>query len=365
MRTIHFYIIRQILKNLVMTVIVLTLLFLIGNAMKDILKLVASQKVPPLTLLKAFGFLLPFVLVYTMPIAFLTATLMVFGKLSSDNELTAIKASGISLASTIYPVILLSIAFSILCAWVNLDLGPKGRVAFKKLLYEAGQQDLKGMLPEGRYITDIPGYVFYIGKIDENTLHNVLCYYVEEDCKMTDLSAPTAALIDDPSSDSIKIVFNNPTIFSRDECGGLWRPMKSGQVEIEFLRPGSELFRKVKLSEMTLSQLLDEIRSLKSSGIDSSDVIPAKMHLHEKISFSLASLGFTLVGIPLGIQAHRRDSSSGVAIALLLMLLYYGLLIGAKSLESKPAWNPHLLLWIPNLIFQTTGTILILKKNKN
>lgn len=365
MRTIHFYIIRQVLKNLVMTILVLTMLFLIGNALKDILKLLAAHRVPPLTVAQAFAYLLPFVLVYTLPIGFLTATLMVFGRLSSDQELTAIRASGISLTSIVYPVVLMSILFCFLCAWVNLDLGPRGRVAFKKLLFDAGQRDLKGLLPEGRFITDFPGYVLYISRIDGNTLHNVLFYSVENGRKMTDLRADTAQLVDDPGSDEIQIQFFNPTIFTRQDSSGLWQPSYGGSLEISFPRPGTELFRQVKLSEMTLTQLLEEAEKLKSSGMTGADILPVKMHLHEKISFSFASLGFTLLGIPLGIQAHRRDTSSGVAIALALMLLYYGLVIAAKSLESRPSIHPHLLLWVPNILFQALGIWMILRKNRH
>ena len=124
MRTIHTYIVKQVIKNLIMTVFVLTMLFLIGNALKDVMLLVSSHQVPISVVAKSIFYLLPFVMVYVLPIAFLTSTLLVFGRLSADQELTAMRASGISLVSIIYPVIILSLFFSFGCAWINLDLGP-------------------------------------------------------------------------------------------------------------------------------------------------------------------------------------------------------------------------------------------------
>ena len=372
-----------------MTVFVLTMLFLIGNALKDVIMLISSHQVPMSIVAKAIMYLLPFVMVYVLPIAFLTSTILVFGRLSADQELTAMRASGISLVSIIYPVIIMSLLFSFGCAWVNLDLGPKGRVAFKKLLFEAGQQDLKNSIPEGRFITDFPGNVLYVGKVGESSLGNVLFYQLKDDRKVLDVRASKAEIIDDPSSDFFVIKFIKPTIFRRqgndyisissfqagpdksdnDNASNQsdfekWYPVMTDQMEISFPRPSVDTFRKIKLSEMTYQQLVDEYRTLKASGMNEQDLLPVKMHLHEKSSFSFASLGFTLLGIPLGIQAHRRDTSSGVAIALGLMLLYYGILIGVKSMEGQAQWSPHLLLWVPNLLFQLLGVVLIMRKNR-
>lgn len=391
MRTIHTYIVKQVIKNLIMTVFVLTMLFLIGNALKDVMLLVSSHQVPISVVAKSIFYLLPFVMVYVLPIAFLTSTLLVFGRLSADQELTAMRASGISLVSIIYPVIILSLFFSFGCAWINLDLGPKGRVAFKKLLFEAGQQDLKNSIPEGRFITDFPGNVLYVGKVGEASLSNVLFYQLKEGRKVLDVRASKAEIIDDPSSDFFVIRFINPTIFRRqgndyisistfqsdpkqmgsDGSGESeasfekWYPVMTDEMEISFPRPSVDTFRKIKLSEMTYHQLVNEYKTLKASGMSKADLIPVKMHLHEKSSFSFASLGFTLLGIPLGIQAHRRDTSSGVVIALGMMLLYYGILIAAKSMEGQTQIAPHLLLWVPNLLFQFLGVFLILRKNKH
>lgn len=390
MRTIHLYIVKQVLKNLVMTIFVLTMLFLIGNALKDILKLISSYNVPLLTVGEALAYLLPFVMVYTLPIAFMTATILVFGRLSADQELTAMRASGIALTSILYPVIVMSLVFCFLCLWVNLDLGPRGRVAFKKLQFEVGQQELSGIIPVGRFITDLPDYVLYVGEMSDGDLKNVLFYQLKNGRKVLDIRSPSAQIINDPSSDQFVLRFVNPTIFFRegndvilfggaatpevneasptsDETDSLfsdWQPFYTPEFEYSVPRPHTDTFRKVKLSEMTYAQLIDEYQTLKDQGMDEDDLMPVKMQMHEKMSFSFASFGFTLLGIPLGIQAHRKDTSSGVAIALVLMLVYYGMVIGVKSIASQPSLNPHILLWVPNILFQALGAFLIYKKNK-
>jgi lipopolysaccharide export system permease protein len=138
---------------------------------------------------------------------------------------------------------------------------------------------------------------------------------------------------------------------------------------------------KPNISDMTFWQLQDTARDLERFDLPakagaSSQEMSAQFHevekligqtraeMHRQIAFSFACFGFALVGIPLGIRMHRRETNVGIAIALGLVLVYYSFIILGKSLAARPELAPHLIFWLPNFIFQAVGAVLLWRANR-
>ncbi|HCZ02335.1 MAG TPA: hypothetical protein DHV39_02825, partial [Verrucomicrobiales bacterium] len=162
MRTIYVYLTKQTVATMVMTVAVFAFVLLLGNIMKEILTLLVNGQASLWLVLKAFLLLVPFVLVFALPMGMLTATLLLFGRLSADQELTAMRAGGISLISLSTPVLIISMLMSALCAWINMEIAPYCRSTYKQLIREVKVGELTDLLQPNVPMTDIPGQFIHI-----------------------------------------------------------------------------------------------------------------------------------------------------------------------------------------------------------
>jgi lipopolysaccharide export system permease protein len=385
LKTLHKYLLRQALATLLLTVAVFTFVLLLGDVLKEILPLLISGHARFGLTLEAIALLIPFIWVFALPMGFLTATLLVFGRFSADQELTAARASGISLLSLITPILLLSLACCGVSAWVNLQLGPQCRVACKNLILQlrANPDFVNAQLPEGRFVSDFPGYIFYIEKNNGGKLENVMVMWLGQNTTIQaprgqiELNATNQQLVVNLfDARSVTITTNHEVVLSS------WRELPISLVP----NISTNQIYHPKISDMTFSQLQNELadlekklslppasatnsealhaqlREAKKQRVDLTE--PIRVEMHRQIAFSFACFGFTLVGIPLGIRVHRRETNIGVAIALGLVLIYYSFFILADSLSAHAEFAPHLIVWLPNFIFQAVGAVLLWRANR-
>jgi len=370
-----------------MTVAVFTFVVLLFNVLKEILPLLVRGQVSLWLVLKAVGLLIPFACVYALPMGFITAALLVFGRFSADQELTAARASGISLFSLISPVLLLSLFCCGFSAWFNMDLGPRSRVAYLKLKEQLRSDVGVGQLLEGKVINDFPGYIFYAAKNHHGYLEDVRILKLgnETNAEMT-LRAPRGRIeMDLPNKQLILHLVDARTVSFN---GTRFSIGSSPELTLNFdLNVATNKTYKPRISDMTFWQLRGELNDLeKKLGAPpvteevSSEESRAQLHeaerqrgdltepvlveMNRQIAFSFACFGFTLVGIPLGIRVHRRETNVGVAIALMLVLVYYAFIMLGESLSARPEFVPHLILWLPNFIFQAVGVVLLWRANR-
>ncbi|MFN7138235.1 MAG: LptF/LptG family permease [Limisphaerales bacterium] len=369
MKTLHSYLLRQVLATLLMTVMVFTFVLLLGNVLKEILTLLLNRQASLGMVIEAIGLLIPFVLVFALPMGMLTATLLVFGRFSADQELTAARAGGISLLALSTPVLLLSIGLAVVCGWVNLELAPQCRAAYKAMMHSVGVKAASTLLQEERYVQGLSkGVTIYARKIDADDagkLHLRDVYIHQIDTNQTGkvqwLKAPSGVL--EPKLAEQNLLFTLYNAYGAVQDDNEINPIGE-QAEITFnlnLESQERRVREPKLSEMSFLQLRAKIRELEAQGIATT---PAHVQMHRMVSFSFACIGFTLIGIPLGIRAHRRETSVGIAIALGLVLVYYSFIIMGQTLDDKPEFAPQLIVWLPNFLFQAIGAVLLWRANR-
>jgi lipopolysaccharide export system permease protein len=410
LKTLHKYITGQVLAALLLTVAVFAFVVLLLNVLKDVLPLLFGGQVPLWLVAKAIGLLMPFACVYALPMGFITATLLVFGRFSADQELTAMRASGVSLLSLITPVLLLSLLCCGLSAWFNLDLGPRSRVAFVNLRFELLHDLANAQIPEGQFINEFPGYRVYIGKNNNGELQDILILRLQTSTNGAVVThAPRGRFTTDRALNQLVVDLVEPRIINLGARNNI-TSMQSWRFNFSATAITNRIF-KPKISDMTFGQLREEQRGLQEElrelkqlnfsaanagspatleglkqlnlavGTNASPAATAallreetnirlraservRVAMHQEIAFSFACFGFTLVGIPLGIRVHRRETNIGIALALGLVAVYYGFTMLGGSLAARPELYPHLILWLPNFLFQGIGAALLWRANR-
>lgn len=378
MKTLHRYILREMAGTIVVSVLVCTGLLLLGNLLKEILALLMSGQATLRLVLEGIGLLIPFVLAFALPMGVLTASLLVFGRLSAEQELTAARANGIGVIALALPVVLLGLALCGVCAWINLDLAPRCRVAYKALLQNVAQDKAKTLLATGRFVTDFPGFVIYADRLDGDEIEDVLFFQLKDGRKIRDIRAPRARLERLPEEGTLRVTFyegrilewvprmagdTNVVADGGPDEGGSWQHGTMSETSYPIPLPRQAVGGTLpELNDMTFRQLLNERRELRALGIE--DVTPLLVQLHRQAAFSFATFGFALVGIPLGVRAHRKETSVGIAVAIGLVLVYYGFLIVAQAFETRMEAAPWVIVWMPNVLFQLTGAWLLWRVNR-
>ena len=388
MKTLHTYLIRQVLGTLVMTVGVCTFFILVASVLKEVLGLLVSQQVSLWLVGKAILLLIPYVLVFALPMGMLTAALLVFGRLSADNEITALRASGISLISLVTPVLLLSCCLSGVSAIINMQIAPHCRVVYKGMLKDFGWAKSTAFIPEKTYIKDFPDAIVYVSRVNTSYLEDVLIYELKKEKIESYVRADSGQVVFSQTNNLVYVQLTNVFRVFFMEDRRLPQTVYLGDAEFVYTNTvARRLESRQDLSNMTFMELRRELRELERRmsepltiapraaenkqrpervrnvrGVDLT--LPVKVQMHRQVAFSFACIGFTLVGIPLGIRAHRRETTFGIALALILVLVYYSFFILGLSLETRPELAPHLILWLPNFLFQVIGGAMLWRANR-
>lgn len=368
-----------------MTVMVCTFVLLLGNALKEILPLIVRGQVRMSVVAQSIGLLVPWVWVFALPAGMLTATLLLFGRFSADQEFTAVRASGISLLSLSTPILILSLCLCALSAWVNLELGPRCRIAYKTLLGRLAAEFSAGYLPERTPIKDFSDYIFYVGKNQKGELQDIWIFKLANQTNLEQtVHAQRGKLeVDGANKRLLLTLYNGQGLaVTGNQPSGSFE-----ETSIELNLEQKQSNSSGQIDDMTFAELRKELASwesrlslpIEAKGLTPQQraakkreleqvrrefISPIVFHMHRQVALSFACFGFTLIGIPLAIRVQRRETNVGLALSLILVAVYYGFSLFAQSLNNRPECLPHLLIWLPNFLFQSVGAFLLWRANR-
>jgi LPS export ABC transporter permease LptF len=361
MRILRNYILSEMFGPLVLALVVITFAFLIGNIVK-LADYVINKGVELIYVWQLFVYLIPKLLVYAIPMAILTATLLAFGRLSSDNEIIAMRATGINLYRISMPVIIVGLLLSVASIPLHDKIVPVAHYKARMLIKEVGLRHPAAYLEAGTFIKGFKDYILFIYDIkygkDKTEFKNIRIYQPQKNGPTRTIIAKSGELVTLADENTIKLKLMNGTSEEPNPMNPRhFYKLNFKTYYITLSLDDSTMQESGKKNkEMTFGELLKSASELEVSGINPRPLI---RRLHKRIASSFASLAFVLIGIPLAITTGRSEKSIGIGLAFGLATIYWLLLAIGQIFATKNIFPIWLAMWFGNITLIAIGLILM------
>lgn len=375
MRKLNQYLVKDFLTVFAVAMLLITFAFTIGAIYKAID--IMAKGLPIGIVGRFFIYNIPYSLAYSIPISALFSTLLVFGRLSSDSEISAMKSSGLSMWQIASPIILLSLFLTGVCLYNNCMVYPSTTYANRQLIKGMGVEDPIKLLEEGRFIREFPGYMIYVGKKNKNRVRDLVVYQIDKDTGkvVQSVRAASGIMTADKDKAELKIDLFDARIeipdpdFPDDSSKTRYINAQNLPIRLDFneLLGNKHIYKKRK--NMTIFELAHHIRNAETENVHlrkkdrrierSRNLVEA----NQRIALALSPFMFVLVAIPLGITSHRKESSIGMVMSLGVMFIYYIFMILSDTFDKTPGLYPWLIPWIPIVFGQLGGFLLLRRSN--
>lgn len=359
MLTADRYIGKQIISTTLFAVMILSGVFLLGNIFKEARPLFVGKHPSALLVFEFIFSVLPFSLMFTIPFSFLAAVMLVFGRLSADNEIVGMRMAGRSLPRIAVPVLLIAMALSGFCYWLNAKVAPEAKNNVKGLLIAAVQEDPSKFLDPGVVQTHLDDKRIYVRARDGDTLYGVHIHDIgDESTRFGEklyTYAEKAQLIIDLEKGNLQLKLENATIEMIDK-DGTRTPLTVASINPVVFDFKIEERKRARASYMSNSEIADYLKT--TPQLDNKKTAAFNNEITHRQSYSLACVAFALIGVPLGMGARRKDTSSGFILSLGIGLGYFLFHIFAKQSDADYPQLATALYWLPNILALILGVFL-------
>ena len=363
MKITHLYLIREILTYFLIGVLVFTILFIMGKTLK-LTELLVNQGVSPFDIGRLLIYLLPSSLIFMIPIGLLLGVLTTFVRLSSDNEIVAFKASGVSLYQLTPPVLFLSITAYLLTTLLVIYGLPWGSQGFRHVLYDIAKTKAYTAVKEGTFNDSFDGIVIYVDKTPLRGKKLRKIFIHSEDKEESDtktILAKEGYVATNPDSHEIILHLIGVTGDRISKEGESYTSIESDAL-IQKLTFGGNLSRirrfRARDWEMSIGELKAKVKTRK---LLHKDYTQQLLEIYRKFSIPFACIVFGLMGIPLGAQPRRSGRSYGFILGIPVVLAYYMLRTLAETFAFNGTLPPLIASWAPNLILIALAIYLLVK----
>ena len=381
MRILHRHVLAETAFASLVATGAFVFLMVTSNVLNQVAGAMTSGRISGEDGLMLVALLFPGVIPYALPLGVLTGVLMAFGRMSSQHELTAMKAAGLGLPAIARPVLVFAGALALLSAWLNLEVAPACNTEFRRLLVGSARENPAAIIAPGELNRQFKGVLIRAGRRDGDVLGDFWLWRVDSQGRLTQtVHAEEARIVraENKAGEAIlRVNLRNARMQTRAAGDdGFARPVDDATVVAASLEiPAGGMFQtggifERKLRWLTTAELLTAMESgwklppdAKPAEVTRSRMLAATQ-FNAHLAGALCVFSLTLLAVPLAVRVGRAETFVNATLAVAVALGYY-LLTEMVRYVKDPAWRPDLLVWVPNLIVLAVGVVLLRRAARN
>ena len=357
------FILKQIIEVFVLGIIVFTSIIFASDTFISLIKQISTYGMSAKIAVMIILLNLPAVIVMTIPMSVLFATVMTINKMCLQSEITILKACGISLGRISKPIFIFGALMALLTFFINETIVPMTTAQSKTLaLYSIVQRNIpEGKknfsikeLKDGNYLKRL----FYVEKCEDKQFSNVSILDMSKDNKIQILEAKTGTSVLEGWQ------FDNASVYTISKEG---KTLNTSWIEKTIVDFGSDIQKQLDKkndgSEYNIVQLFPYLKSSNFEDMPEKTLAKYQVRFWEKISLPITAFIFVLIGIPLAITPPRVRHNRGLLFTIAVIFCYYIIRAFSYSLGYDYVILPVLAANLPNLIIGLIGILLYIRKS--
>ncbi len=359
------YLLKDMLAPFGINMLVFTFLFLMTQ-MVEITNWIVNYSLDVLDVLTMILFTLPWFLMFIIPMSVMMAILLTFLRLSSDNEIVALKSCGMSIYRLLPPVLLFAALGCLLTGFITLYAVPRSRAHMEEMALRLAASNADIGLKERTFNTAFKKVMLYVSKID--TQNKKLIDIFIEDNRQADIVstvvAPEGRLFSEPENFTFHLLLFNGTIHQTNlkERSATSIQFDTYKLSLDLSKELDDLEDREKhREEMSIAELRQYV---KESAEKDEDYYKARIVLQRRFSIPVACLTMGLLAFPLGMQSKTAKRSFGLILCLFFFLLYYVLLTAGYAFGEDGTLAPEIGMWLPNLTMASIGILFLIQTGR-
>ena len=360
------YVAREIWPPTGLGLLLFTFILLLDQ-ISNLMKVLVSRGADLATVVRAFSYLLPSIFSVTIPMAFLLGVLLAFGRMASDSEIVALRASGVSPLRLLRPVVMLSLMTASLTFYVYAVLGPAANQAYREIIFALIVSRARNDVQPRVFNDDlIPGgtMVLYVADIVAETglWKDVFIHDTRNPQQPKVILARGGQLTIDKGSKRVGLDLEHGVSYT-------FQVSQPSEVGVNHFDTGyfpfayEEFFPKLPLAkgdrELTMAELSQRVRELRAQGKPKSETARYDVEWHKKLAIPTACFVFGLLGLGLSLGSKKEARSAAFGLSIAVIFVYYVLIRLGEQAGDTGLMAPIVAVWAANVVLGTAGLVLL------